>query len=60
MRCCASSSRTREGDRNGPGTRSVKHLEENIAAGDIELDEQDMRRLDGATQLGNPAAPAER
>jgi aryl-alcohol dehydrogenase-like predicted oxidoreductase len=43
-----------------PGTRSVKHLEENIAAGDIELNEQDMRRLDGATQLGNPAAPAER
>jgi aryl-alcohol dehydrogenase-like predicted oxidoreductase len=42
-----------------PGTRSVKHLEENIAAGDIELDEQDMRRLDAATQLGNPAAPAE-
>jgi aryl-alcohol dehydrogenase-like predicted oxidoreductase len=42
-----------------PGTRSVKHVEENIAAGDIELDEQDMRRLDAATQLGNPAAPAE-
>jgi aryl-alcohol dehydrogenase-like predicted oxidoreductase len=42
-----------------PGTRSVKHLEENIAAGGIELDEQDMRRLDAATQLGNPAAPAE-
>ena len=26
-----------------PGTSSVGHLEENIAAGDIELDEQDMR-----------------
>jgi pyridoxine 4-dehydrogenase len=42
-----------------PGTRLVKHLEENIAAGDIELDEQDMRRLDGATQLVKLAAPAE-
>jgi pyridoxine 4-dehydrogenase len=41
-----------------PGTRSVKHLEENIAAGDIELDEQDMRRLDGATQLAKLAPPA--
>ncbi len=39
-----------------PGTTSVTHLEENIAAGDIELDEQDMQRLDGATQLGDPLA----
>jgi pyridoxine 4-dehydrogenase len=41
-----------------PGTISVAHLEENIAAGDIELDEQDMRRLDAATQLGDPLASA--
>jgi pyridoxine 4-dehydrogenase len=42
-----------------PGTSSVQHLEENIAAGDIDLDEQDMRRLEDATQLGNPMAAAE-
>jgi aryl-alcohol dehydrogenase-like predicted oxidoreductase len=42
-----------------PGTTSIAHLEENIAAGDIELDEQDMQRLDGATQLGDPLAAAE-
>jgi pyridoxine 4-dehydrogenase len=41
-----------------PGTISIGHLEENIAAGDIELDEQDMRRLDAATQLGDPLASA--
>jgi pyridoxine 4-dehydrogenase len=39
-----------------PGTTSVAHLEENVAAGDIELDEQDMQRLDSATQLGDPLA----
>ena len=37
-----------------PGTSSVEHLEENMAAGEIELDEQDMQRLEGATQLGDP------
>jgi aryl-alcohol dehydrogenase-like predicted oxidoreductase len=42
-----------------PGTSSIQHLEENIAAGDIELDEQDMQRLERATQLGNPMAAAE-
>jgi pyridoxine 4-dehydrogenase len=41
-----------------PGTTSLAHLEENISAGDIELDEQDMQRLDGATQLGDPLAAA--
>ena len=41
-----------------PGTTSIAHLEENIAAGDIELDEQDMQRLDGATQLGDPLTAA--
>src|SRR5262249_33825492 len=34
-----------------PGTSSIRHLEENLAAGDIELDEHDMLRLQDATQL---------
>jgi pyridoxine 4-dehydrogenase len=42
-----------------PGTSSIQHLEENIAAGEIELDEQDMQRLEDATELGNPMAAAE-
>ncbi len=42
-----------------PGTSSIQHLEENLAAGNIELDEQDMQSLKGATQLGNPMAAAE-
>lgn len=42
-----------------PGTSSVEHLEENIAAGEIELDEQDIRRLDDAAPLGNPLTAAE-
>jgi pyridoxine 4-dehydrogenase len=42
-----------------PGTSSIQHLEENIAAGDIELNEQDTQDLEGATQLGNPMAAAE-
>jgi pyridoxine 4-dehydrogenase len=42
-----------------PGTSSIEHLEENIAAGEIELDEQDMQLLEGATQVGNPMAAAE-
>jgi aryl-alcohol dehydrogenase-like predicted oxidoreductase len=42
-----------------PGTRSVQHLEENVAAGDVELDEQDMLRLEGARQLGSRMAAAE-
>jgi aryl-alcohol dehydrogenase-like predicted oxidoreductase len=42
-----------------PGTSSIQHLEENIAAGDIELDEEDMQRLDDASQVGNPVAAAE-
>jgi aryl-alcohol dehydrogenase-like predicted oxidoreductase len=42
-----------------PGTRSVKHLEENIAAGDIELDQQDMQRLEAVAHLGDPLAAAE-
>lgn len=42
-----------------PGTSSVRHLEENIAAGDVELDDQDMRRLEDAIQVGDPMAAAE-
>ncbi len=37
-----------------PGTSTVAHLEENMAAGDIELDELDMALLDEAKELGNP------
>jgi aryl-alcohol dehydrogenase-like predicted oxidoreductase len=39
-----------------PGTSSIAHLEENVAAGEIELDEQDMQRLEQAVQLGDPLA----
>ena len=39
-----------------PGTSSVAHLEENMAVGEIELDDQDMARLDEAKQLGDPLA----
>jgi aryl-alcohol dehydrogenase-like predicted oxidoreductase len=42
-----------------PGTSSIVHLEENIAAGEIELDENDMEALEDATQLGDPMAAAE-
>jgi pyridoxine 4-dehydrogenase len=41
-----------------PGTSSVEHLEENMAAGDVELDEQDLAELENATQLGDPVAAA--
>ena len=37
-----------------PGTSSVEHLEENMDAADIELAEQDLAELEGATQLGDP------
>jgi aryl-alcohol dehydrogenase-like predicted oxidoreductase len=42
-----------------PGTSSIQHLEENIAAGDIDLDEQDMQRLEDATHVGDPMAAVE-
>jgi aryl-alcohol dehydrogenase-like predicted oxidoreductase len=42
-----------------PGTSSVGHLEENMAAGEIELDAQDMSRLDEAEDLGDPMAAVE-
>ena len=42
-----------------PGTSSVAHLEENLAVGDIELDEQDMQALENATRVGFPMERAE-
>lgn len=41
-----------------PGTSSVAHLEENMAAGRLELDDQDVARLDEARQLGDPLPAA--
>jgi pyridoxine 4-dehydrogenase len=41
-----------------PGTSSIRHLEENMAAADVELDEQDLAELEGVTQLGHPLAAA--
>ena len=43
-----------------PGTSSVAHLEENMAAADVELDESDLAELENATQLGDPVAAAHR
>jgi aryl-alcohol dehydrogenase-like predicted oxidoreductase len=37
-----------------PGTSSIRHLEENMAAGDVELDELDMDRLGDAARLDRP------
>jgi aryl-alcohol dehydrogenase-like predicted oxidoreductase len=39
-----------------PGTSSVAHLEENMAAADVRLDESDLAELENATQLGDPLA----
>ena len=41
-----------------PGTSSVRHLEENMAAADVELDESDIAELEHATQLGDPLPAA--
>jgi pyridoxine 4-dehydrogenase len=41
-----------------PGTSSVQHLEENLAAADVDLAEQDLAELENATQLGDPLAAA--
>ena len=41
-----------------PGTSSVAHLEENMAAADVELDDQDLAELENATQLSDPVAAA--
>ncbi len=37
-----------------PGTTSVAHLEENIAAGDVTLDDEDMATLEDAAHVGRP------
>jgi pyridoxine 4-dehydrogenase len=42
-----------------PGTSSVQHLEENMAAADVELDEQDLAELENATQVRDPLAGAQ-
>jgi aryl-alcohol dehydrogenase-like predicted oxidoreductase len=41
-----------------PGTSSVEHLVENMAAADVDLDEQDLAELETATQVGDPLAAA--
>jgi pyridoxine 4-dehydrogenase len=41
-----------------PGTSSVAHLEENMAAADVSLDESDLAALDNAAQIGDPLAAA--
>ena len=40
-----------------PGTSSVQHLEENMAAADVELDDQDLAELETVSQLGDPWPP---
>jgi aryl-alcohol dehydrogenase-like predicted oxidoreductase len=37
-----------------PGTTSVAHLEENLAAYDVELDEDDLSELEAVEQIGRP------
>jgi len=37
-----------------PGTTSVEHLEENLGAADVELDDEDMAALEGVVEVGNP------
>ena len=37
-----------------PGTTSVAHLEENMAAGDLALDADDLAALDSVQQMGRP------
>jgi len=39
-----------------PGTSSVRHLEENMAAADVELDDRDLAELENANELGDPLA----
>jgi pyridoxine 4-dehydrogenase len=41
-----------------PGTSSVAHLEENLAAGDVELDASDLAELEHVTPLGVPVRAA--
>ena len=37
-----------------PGTTSVGHLEENVAAGDLQLSADDLARLEEVQQAGTP------
>jgi aryl-alcohol dehydrogenase-like predicted oxidoreductase len=39
-----------------PGTGSVAHLEENVAAGELELDAEDLSTLEAVKHLGDPMA----
>ena len=39
-----------------PGTSSVRHLEENMAAAGVELDPEDLAELENVTQLDDPLA----
>ena len=39
-----------------PGTSSVAHLEENVAASDIELDAEDLAALEVVVPVGRPHA----
>jgi pyridoxine 4-dehydrogenase len=41
-----------------PGTSSVAHLEENLAAGDVTLDAEDLETLRAASEIGHPQAGA--
>jgi pyridoxine 4-dehydrogenase len=41
-----------------PGTTSVAHLEENLAAADVALDTDDLAALDAVTTAGDPVAAA--
>ena len=41
-----------------PGTSSVRHLEENLAAGDVTLDADDLTALDDVRQKGDPLGAA--
>lgn len=41
-----------------PGTSSVAHLEENLAAAEVELDAQDIEALEGVKAAGDPLAHA--
>jgi aryl-alcohol dehydrogenase-like predicted oxidoreductase len=38
-----------------PGTKRVRYLEENAAAADVQLSDEDLRRLDQAAPVGAAA-----
>lgn len=42
-----------------PGTSSIEHLEQNLAASEVDLDARDLGRLEDAIQLGDPMAAVE-